>query len=84
VTATRPEMEGLPAAGASVSYHDPHAPEVRLGDRVLRSADPTGVGADLVIAHTLHQAMDLAWPAEDQLVLDATYRLRGPGRRVAL
>jgi UDP-N-acetyl-D-glucosamine dehydrogenase len=69
---------------AAVSYHDPHAPEVRLGDHVLRSVDPAATEADLVLVHTRHQAMDLAWLAEDRLVLDTTYRLSGPGRRVVL
>jgi UDP-N-acetyl-D-glucosamine dehydrogenase len=78
-------IEGLLAAGAQVDYHDPLVPEIRLPEgRLLGNVDPTGGDADLVVAHTTHRALDLSWLPEDQLVLDATYRLTGAGRRVPL
>lgn len=77
-------MAGLLAGGATVEYHDPHVPEVRVGDQVLRSAGDVDVDADLVIVHTRHRSMDLGGLPEDRLVLDTTYRLSGPMRRVAL
>jgi nucleotide sugar dehydrogenase len=77
-------MRSLQVAGAEVEYHDPHTPEVCLGDRVLRSVDPATSPADLVVVHTRHRALDLDWLSEDQLVLDTTYRLSGPNRRVVL
>jgi UDP-N-acetyl-D-glucosamine dehydrogenase len=77
-------MKSLRAAGAKVEYHDPHASEVWIGDHVLHSVDPATAKADLVVLHTRHRGMDLDWLSEDQLVLDTTYRLSGPIRRVAL
>jgi UDP-N-acetyl-D-glucosamine dehydrogenase len=79
-------IEGLLAAGAQVAYHDPLVPEIRLPEGgVLGSVDPPSAGeTDLVIAHTTHRALDLSWLPDDQLVLDATYRLTGAGRRVPL
>jgi nucleotide sugar dehydrogenase len=77
-------MTSLLASGATVDYHDPHVPELRVGDQVLRSADPVAVTTDLVIVHTRHRAMDLGWLPEDRLVLDTTYRLPGQIRRVVL
>jgi nucleotide sugar dehydrogenase len=76
-------IDRLLAAGARVAYHDPLVPElVTGGGTKLASVDPGP--ADLVIAHTPHQALDLRWLPEDQLLLDATYRFRGVARRVAL
>ncbi|MWA00739.1 nucleotide sugar dehydrogenase [Actinomadura sp. LD22] len=76
-------IDGLLAAGAAVRYHDPRVPElVTEGGTKLASAEPGP--ADLVIAHTPHQGLDLDWLREDQLLLDATYRFSGPARRVAL
>ncbi|GLY74680.1 nucleotide sugar dehydrogenase [Actinoallomurus iriomotensis] len=77
-------MTSLLAGGATVAYHDPHVPEVRVGDRVLHSEDPAAAATDLVIVHTRHRAMDLGWLGEDRLVLDTTYRLSGPIRRAVL
>jgi UDP-N-acetyl-D-glucosamine dehydrogenase len=77
-------MKSLRAAGAKVEYHDPHASEVWIGDHVLHSVDPATAKADLVVVHTRHRGMDLGWLSEDQLVLDTTYRLSGPIRRVVL
>jgi UDP-N-acetyl-D-glucosamine dehydrogenase len=77
-------MHSLQTGGATVEYHDPHVSEVRIGDQVLHSVDPAAARADLVIVHTRHGAMDLGWLLEDQLVLDTTYRLSGPIRRVVL
>ncbi|MEU9018385.1 nucleotide sugar dehydrogenase [Actinomadura sp. NPDC048394] len=76
-------IDGLLAAGAAVRYHDPRVPElVTEGGTKLASAEPGP--ADLVIAHTPHQGLDLGWLRADQLLLDATYRFSGPARRVAL
>ena len=76
-------IDRLLAAGARVRYHDPRVPElVTEGGTKLASVEPGP--ADLVIAHTPHQAIDLDWLPEDQLLLDATYRLRGVARRVVL
>lgn len=78
-------IDGLFAAGAHVAYHDPLVPELRLpGGRVLSSVEPDGGAADLVIAHTTHRTLDLSWLPDDQLILDATYRLTGAERRVPL
>jgi nucleotide sugar dehydrogenase len=78
-------MEGLLATRADVCYHDPYVPSVALtGGHVLSSVDPASVQADLVLVHTLHQGVDLAWLTEDQLILDATYRLAGARRRITL
>ncbi|MEV0399988.1 nucleotide sugar dehydrogenase [Actinoallomurus sp. NPDC050550] len=78
-------IEGLLAAGSDVAYHDPFVPELRLpGGSLLGSVDPPGDAPDLVVAHTTHRALDLSWLPADQLVLDATYRLTGAGRRVPL
>ncbi len=50
-------LEILKEEGAQVSYHDPHAANVRLRDETLRSVDLTPetlAGADCVIVHTDH------------------------------
>jgi UDP-N-acetyl-D-glucosamine dehydrogenase len=52
-------LEILKEEGADVSYHDPHAPKVRLRDDTLRSVEltPETLGAaDCVIVHTDHSA----------------------------
>ena len=78
-------IDGLLAAGAQVAYHDPLVPEIELpGGRRLTGVEPPGDAPDLVIAHTTHRALDVSWLPEEQLVLDATYRLTGTGRRVPL
>lgn len=76
-------IDRLLAAGARVAYHDPLVPELITGGGTkLASVEPGP--ADLVIAHTPHQSLDLGWLPEDQLLLDATYRFPGVARRVAL
>jgi UDP-N-acetyl-D-glucosamine dehydrogenase len=76
-------IEGLRAGGASVRYHDPYVPELALADgSTLTSVELAP--ADLVIAHTHHQGVDMGRLGDDQLLLDATYRFPGVGRRVAL
>jgi UDP-N-acetyl-D-mannosaminuronate dehydrogenase len=78
-------MEGLRAARAQVSYHDPFVPRVAFTDgHALTSVDPAAEQADLVLVHTLHQGVDLGWLRADQLILDATYRLAGAPRRITL
>jgi UDP-N-acetyl-D-glucosamine dehydrogenase len=78
-------MEGLRAGRAEVMYHDPYVSSVALSDgHVLTSVAPESAESDLVLVHTLHQGVDLTWLNEDQLILDATYRLAGAPRRVTL
>jgi UDP-N-acetyl-D-glucosamine dehydrogenase len=51
----------LEAKGAEILYHDPHVPELRLGDRALKSVDLSdeAIGsADLIIIVTDHSAVD--------------------------
>lgn len=67
----------LVADGAEVAYHDqwcPTAPDGQ-GGHLESLADPRLWEADLVIMHTKHSAMDIAWLADAPAVLDTTYRL---------
>ena len=67
-------MELLEARGVAVSYHDPFVPRLRLGGRELASValDPDVVaGADCVVIHTDHTALDYEWiVTHARLVLD--------------
>jgi UDP-N-acetyl-D-glucosamine dehydrogenase len=54
-------IASLEAKGAEVRYHDPHVPELRLGDRTAKSVDLTdeAIGwADLVVIVTNHSGVD--------------------------
>ncbi|MBM0256190.1 nucleotide sugar dehydrogenase [Micromonospora sp. 4G55] len=75
-------MEHLRSAGATVAYHDPHVPWLRLASGTAHSVPhPDTAQADLVLVHTLHRAADVGWLDRHPLVLDATYRLApAPGR----
>jgi len=80
-------MERLLKAGAEVSYFDPYVPSLAVGAdgrQLLSVSDPRCVDADLVILHTAHSTMRLDWLADQALVLDTTYRLRGFSRIVGL
>ena len=69
--------DGLLAAGADVSYHDPYVPRLQLpgGTRLSSVDDPDPAAVDLVLAHTLHSGTPGRLTDEAPLVLDATYRL---------
>ena len=72
-------LEGLVAAGATVKYHDPYVPTVRLRSTTLTSVPLDVASTDLVLVHTLHSNVDLGVIDRATLVLDATYQLRvGP------
>jgi UDP-N-acetyl-D-glucosamine dehydrogenase len=51
----------LEAKGADIAYHDPHVPELRMEDRLLKGVDLTDEAlssADLVVIVTDHGAVD--------------------------
>jgi nucleotide sugar dehydrogenase len=80
-------LHELQALGAKIYYHDPLVPSVRLSDgTVMYSVDAPGdTTTDLVVLHTVHRKVDLAWVDRDRpLLLDATYRQRDLSRRVTL
>ncbi len=57
-------IELLAADGATVSYHDPHVPEIVVADRTLSSTslnDEAVRAADLVALATRHDGVDHAW-----------------------
>lgn len=70
-------IESLKEEGATVAYHDPLIPSLQLhsGEELVHEADPVGYGADLVLLHTAHGAVDLGWMDDHPAVLDATFRL---------
>lgn len=52
-------LEQLRRKGADVSYHDPHVPELRMGDELMQSVPiDTAAGADCVLVLTAHSAID--------------------------
>jgi nucleotide sugar dehydrogenase len=69
-------MQRLADSGSQVAYTDPLVPSLTLGDTPLvsRSA-PMAERWDLVVVHTLHPDVELTWLRDQDLVLDATYRL---------
>ena len=74
-----PLIERLTAAGATVTYHDPLIPSVRLADGTMTSTpDPCGADYDLVIIHTLHPDEDYTWAGDCPRVLDTTFHFAGP------
>jgi UDP-N-acetyl-D-glucosamine dehydrogenase len=51
----------LEAKGAEIRYHDPHVPEVQLGNRMAKSVNLTDEvlgSADLVVIVTNHSSVD--------------------------
>ncbi|WP_430332337.1 nucleotide sugar dehydrogenase [Rhodococcus sp. ACT016] len=72
--------------GADVAYHDPNFPVLPLRDGTVLAdvTDPGAFHADLVIVHTAHDEVDLAWLDTASAVLDTTYRLDRVPRRVPL
>ena len=76
------ELDGL---GAHVGFLDELAGDLRLRDRVLSSEVAPQAGEwDLVLVHTTHPGVDLAWLDGHPAVLDATYRLTGATGRETL
>jgi len=65
-------IELLQQKGAKVSYHDPHAPEVRIGEHVMKSVAFDAVEkADIVVIATDHSKVDYkAVAARAKVVLD--------------
>ncbi len=65
-------IELLQAKGAEVSYHDPHAATVQLGDRTLSSVPCRDLGAyDAVVIVTDHSGVDYRAVARDaKIVID--------------
>jgi UDP-N-acetyl-D-glucosamine dehydrogenase len=78
-------IDGLLKLGASVSYVDPHVPEIEEAGLKMQSVSPFASfsGYDAVVVITHHRALD--WPrmlAEAQLVVDTRDALRNvPGDR---
>ncbi|NJC22652.1 nucleotide sugar dehydrogenase [Arthrobacter pigmenti] len=70
-------ISGLLSEGAEVHFYDPRFETLSLpGHQMLYGvADPRSVDADLTIVHTTHSDVDLAWLADEKIVLDTTYRL---------
>lgn len=65
-------IELLQQKGAKVSYHDPHAPEVRIGEHVMKSVAFDNIEkADIVVIATDHSKVDYkAVAARAKVVLD--------------
>jgi UDP-N-acetyl-D-glucosamine dehydrogenase len=65
-------IELLQQKGAKVSYHDPHAPEVRIGEHTMKSVGFDAVEqADIVVIATDHSKVDYkAVAARAKVVLD--------------
>lgn len=78
--------DGLRAAGAIVSYHDPLIPTMRLphGHTLHSITDPQHFRADLVLVHTLHNGIDRQWLDTAPLILDTTYGLPRSPHRISL
>jgi UDP-N-acetyl-D-glucosamine dehydrogenase len=76
-------IQRLRMAGAQPHFTDRRVPSLLSGSVPMRSDDrPDATDWDLVIVHTVHPGADLEWLADQKLVLDTTYRLGIPGRRV--
>ncbi|HEV2974456.1 MAG TPA: nucleotide sugar dehydrogenase [Solirubrobacteraceae bacterium] len=80
---SREIVQRLLEEGASVDYHDPLVPSMRVGERTLHSvtpdprADASGFGPEdyaLAIVVTVHPEHDYGWLARCPAVLDCTYR----------
>jgi UDP-N-acetyl-D-glucosamine dehydrogenase len=71
-------IELLQGKGAEVSYHDPHAPSVRIGEHTLRSVGLDGLDRyDCVVVVTDHSSVDYkALAAKARLVLDTRNALK--------
>lgn len=79
-------LQSLEERGALVDYHDPLAPEVRLGPRVKRSVDLSVQlvsSYDLVVLTTNHSFFDYAWiAAHAQAVFDTRNAFEGLQGRI--
>jgi len=69
----------LKRQGAEVSYVDPHVPEIRLNDGVLRCGDAESLRtADCVVIVTDHSALDCqALLRDSKLIVDTRNALKG-------
>jgi UDP-N-acetyl-D-glucosamine dehydrogenase len=65
-------IELLQQKGANVAYHDPFAPEIRIGEHAMRSVKLDGIdGYDVVVVLTDHTTVDYrAIGARARVVLD--------------
>jgi UDP-N-acetyl-D-glucosamine dehydrogenase len=79
-------LAGLNRVGADVAFHDPLIGSLRLsgGDILTSVPDPAAHAADLVIVHTVHRTLELAWLQDAPLILDTSYRLRDLPQRFVL
>ncbi|MGB3200208.1 MAG: UDP binding domain-containing protein, partial [Nodosilinea sp.] len=84
-------MEALMGEGATVRYHDPYVPTIRVGHHRLESVNLTDealASADLVIITTEHSSIDFARVLHQaRAILDtrgATRRLPDPNHKVTL
>jgi UDP-N-acetyl-D-glucosamine dehydrogenase len=65
----------LAARGATVGYHDPLVPNVRVtGGSLDNVVDPDGGEWDVALIHTVQPGHGYDWLAQCGLVIDATYR----------
>lgn len=74
----------LVAAGAHVSWSDPHVEQLSepYGTGARRVTNPRGTDWDLVLVHTAHPEVDHSWLSTQHRVLDATYRMDTVSHRV--
>jgi UDP-N-acetyl-D-glucosamine dehydrogenase len=83
-------IERLLAEGASVEFHDPFVPELKVDGQMMQGVDPDprrgggGFGPedyDLAIVVTIHPDHDYGWLRRCPVVLDCTYRTPAGGMR---
>jgi len=69
-------IDGLAAAGAHVSFCDPHVESLDTSHagRLFNHQNPAGDTWNLILVHTRHAEMDLGWLVHRPTVLDMTYR----------
>ena len=70
-------IEMIAAEGAHVSYTDPYVDAVEIDGVGVLTHQPLAAEErwDLVIVHTNHPDVDHSWLADQQTVLDTTYRI---------
>jgi UDP-N-acetyl-D-mannosaminuronate dehydrogenase len=82
-TPARDIIEILRSHGARVSYHDPLAPELLVGDTLMQSVDigrDALAGFDCAIIVTDHDALDYAAAGPRDAAGDRHPQRPGPGR----
>src|SRR5262245_27371658 len=68
-------LDLLAAKGATVAYHDPLVPNVRVTGGSLDSVvDPDGHDWDVALIHTIQPGHSYQWLTQCGTVIDATYR----------